>query len=271
MRELSDEELIDLVEDLKGDSEYREEYQTEFRWINQRNQPVDHKIFSPTPLARILSKEKSRKITANLRLLEPLIREGLDIQQDGFLRLLIGSDWWKSLSLPSLEFVDDVEAYAEQILPEIKERIDLLMYSMHNFGRVKGKALHLVSNPYFLLTERETVGVYQGVLTNGLFDRDNGRKAGIITRHMYGQLLGYCPEEVLARTKKRDFRHHSLGHMLQSEFNDSVQDAVRNAYPQSKYPNLYEDSDKKQNGKPNFGGLSDLVDSLDALFSRGEN
>ncbi|MEK7485855.1 MAG: hypothetical protein AABZ60_16155, partial [Planctomycetota bacterium] len=79
---------------------------------------------------------------------------------------------------------------------------------------------------------------------------------------------GYSPEEVLTRATKSDFQAHGLNGMLQTYFHSSVAAAVKNAYPQSKYPNLYS---KKMNGYANpstvFGGLTHLVDSLDEMFS----
>lgn len=237
---------------------------------------IVRRVFYPSPLARMISAERNELATRKLKEIGRLLIKQLTVEEYSTMQKLLGSGWQDRLYLPELEFVEDVNEYIKGRVPEIKERLNILAQDVNGVNIQKRLALYLIRQPFFLTTERETIEIYQSVLEGranfptGFFTYDYGRKAGIVTRHLFETLKGYTPDEVLVRATKADFRTNGLSYMIQTRFGGYLKAAIINAYPASKYPELY-----KKNGRPTeqtqpnvFGSLGGLVDSLDDLFGK---
>jgi len=251
----------------KGPEDHQE-YERHIKY----HRPQNYTVFPRTPLSLLLSKERSEKVRINMRKLKIELRNQMSFENVIFFNTMFGSRWEERFYLPRLEFVDSIPEFVQEILPDVQERISILRDAT-SFGFERGSVFRLGSLPYFLTTEEEALEVYGGVLENGnhfprnFFRYDRGRKAGIVTRHMYGVLKEMRPEEVSERAMRKDFKEFKLGSMLRTYFEDSTQAAVQNAYPQSRYPELYDQKKERKEGAQNkFGGLSHLVDSIDDLF-----
>lgn len=228
-------------------------------------------IYFETPLSKLLAKEAGESMRNKMRTLRILLLSYLTLDQNIFLQDKLGSKWDEKFHIPLLERIGDLDEYLEKESPVIKERLNILMKIQA--GKSNSEIRYLSSLPYFLTTEKEAIEVYEGVLKNGhlfprgFFKHDEGRKAGIVTRYMYENLLGFNQKEIFGRATKRNFRDNKLGTMLATSFNNSLQSALDNAYPRKEYPLLYGEED---DSKDMTGGLSHIVDSLDKLFGENE-
>jgi hypothetical protein len=227
--------------------------------------PVGKNLYI-SPLAKLISGETAELLRPKMEELDSSLKFNLSIIEYAFLKDMLGHNWCKKLCLSSLEYVDNVSQFVDERLPEIKERLQILISSTINMASPRNKALSLCELPYFLTTKKETIDIYMTVLKDdvsfpaGFFKYDNGRKAFIVTRHMYEVIIGWKPEEVFEKAKKKDFHNNRLGNVLTNNFGNSIKSAIEGAYPRSSYPGLYDGKSKKPTG------LISLVDSLDEIF-----
>ncbi len=235
-------------------------------------------VIYSSPHAKVIATERSDTVRRRMIELYSLLKPMLSIVEIGFLKSALGHSWEKELSLPSLESVNNVKEYLDKRISSVKERIQILMDATISSQIPIKKSLYLSQIPHFLMTEEEIIKMYEIVLRDktsfplGFFKYDNGRKAGILTRYMCEEIRGYKPEETFSRATKMDFSENRLEYMLNYNFKGDTKNAIRNAYPKSKYPTLYEGTGKMEKGQPyaekqrSSNGLSHLVDSLDDIF-----
>ncbi len=234
-----------------------------------------------TPFARMNAIERNNKVRKKMIKLKESLEKCLDPIESVFLSVILGGiHWEKRLYWRMLLDVDSVPEFVSEKLPDVKERLRILRERFRNQSyRIKEKALEYISRPYTLMLEREVIDYYKKVLANchafppEFFSNDGGRNAAIVTHYLLEEVLKLDPEEIFSSGLSRKFFvDNKLGHMLQTRFNNSVTDALKNAYPERDYPHLYSsngDGSELKLAKAILRrptGLSHLLDNVNERF-----
>ena len=219
--------------DAGREERFNEEDFREYREKKSQYQVSSVRIFNPTPLARLLMKERAKIVRERMESLGFHLRYTLNVIEEAFLKVTLGDKWEERLYLPGLEFAENAQEYLEDRLPEARERIHILVSTMQRRNWERAKVFYLASLPYFLTTQKETIETYEGVMNNGrafpidFFRHDFGRKAGIVTRHMYEKVIGYKPEEVFQRAGLGTDAHNlSFNNYSYYAFHSRIQTAL---------------------------------------------
>ncbi len=203
------------------------------------------KIYSASPIRILIKREERKEMEGKMILLDNALKEKLSILHYGFLISRLGKNWYEnSKPLESLKFINEKEIgdYVDKKLSSVVERLEILM-DITEFRteqldyKLNEKIFAYIRKPYALLTKNEVVGLYQNILNKnskdfpkGFFEFDDGRKSKILTKYLIEDILHLNDGAILSNLKKENFYDYGLGWMLSFCFNDSVVNAVKNAY-----------------------------------------
>lgn len=223
------------------------------------------------PLDYLLRAEDTQTLKRRGTQLQELCLKHFEIGEYGFLLQLLGGDFGKRLRMP-IEFRYFTDREFIDYFMDNKDIFRIRLWKLReNKGLsgngTKGYSKNGAENPFLLAEKEDIVKRYESVrlgadrFPKGFFDPENKRVGTIILRYLIENVLKLPHDKVLAEVDEPTLRKHKLGLLVDITYKGSklpVYDAINDAFPRAKYPEVY-----NTNHKP-LDPLQRLFDDLEA-------
>jgi hypothetical protein len=221
--------------------------------------PEFRRFYSANPLHLLMRKEEKAQLRRHATEIKDYLKETLDLISYGFLTSVLGDNWDKKQKLP-LEFRHfengDLEEYLEQNREDIKEKVGILVQYCGNASgtNLMAAVQGFISVPFHLTPTDKLIKIYQEVVEGvrpryptDFFHPENQRTPRVLTRYLVDEVMQLAHLESLPRVLSRqDFKERKLGWMLEQYFAGDVKHALRNAYTEKEFPELYRGGDYEE-------------------------